>query len=188
MIMKTKNIFTFLFAVFMTIAAIGQDPGKKNKLKFNSFSVTLERFFVENTEGGGARSFDASLSINENIFGVSATSAFSKKPKWTSETFEQTNFLYGREFKLSTDWFIGAFTGIGIFEREWKQTEFSSYGWLGFSVDNKREFESTKGIPIVLKLRGVFKRKFSIGLKLQANLNTVANMGSAGLLLQWNYN
>jgi hypothetical protein len=44
----------------------------------------------------------------------------------------------------------------------------------------------TLGLPMVIKLRYRTGDKFSIGLKFQANINSVENVYSVGLLLQWN--
>ena len=89
----------------------------------------------------------------------------------TADSFKELNILYGREFKLIDWFFIETHAGLGL-----------------FYYKTSDDFKVTKtGIPLVTKLRFKTGERFSLGFKLQANINSFENIRSIGILLQWNH-
>ncbi|NNL82401.1 MAG: hypothetical protein HKP28_03365 [Winogradskyella sp.] len=80
--------------------------------------------------------------------------------------------LYGREFELKKWLLAETHFGGGLF----------SYGSSDIQK-NINEFI----IPLVVKIRYKTGDRFSIGLRFSYNINSLNNLYSAGLLLQWNY-
>jgi hypothetical protein len=160
-----KQILGILIFLVGTLS-YAQSTTPPDKLSFHSFSITpLEVFFYKNS-GGLAITGELSYAISENIFTLSASFG---EEFWGPE-IQQFNILYGRELKLK-DWlFIDFSAGAGLFR-------------LKYSKSN----EQALGIPLVTKIRFKTGEKFSIGFKLQGNINSVENIYSIGLLLQWNY-
>lgn len=154
----------------LTVTVFAQNTINKDKLIFNSFSITpLEVFFADNN-GGASITGELSYSYGKNIFTFSATTGESIAIFGRGNRFQQLNILYGRELKLKKWFFIDANAGVGLFLYNGEIGRFSEIG-----------------IPFVTKLRFKTGDKFSIGIKLQSNINKIDNIYSAGLLLQWNY-
>ena len=121
--------------------------------------------------GGAAITGELSYSINKSIFTFSATTGSEIAIFGRATSYNQLNFLYGREFEIKRWLFVDTHAGIGLF----------------FRNDSDNSNLIAAGIPLVTKLRFKTGDKFSIGLKFQANINSIENIYSAGLLLQWNY-
>lgn len=193
--MKIKNSLTFLFAMFMGITSFSQNSQRKNKLKFNSFSfVVPEVTIAKGLEFGllGA-SLDASGSYNQHVF-VFAYSAAEKTSNdglftdFSSISFKQFNFLYGREFRSTEQFFIDIYAGIGSLNYNKEEQIYNGTGFFCLGSEKMSESSSVIGFPVVMKFRYLFRERFSLGIKVTGNINSVANLASIGLLFQWNYN
>jgi hypothetical protein len=164
--MKTIKKLVCISICLISAAVFAQNTIQKDKLKFHSFSITpLEVFLAENS-GGIAITGELSYAISQNIFTLSV---FMGSEFWGPER-QQFNVLYGRELKLRDWFFIDFSAGAGLFRLKYSKSS-----------------EQALGIPLVTKIRFKTGEKFSIGIKLQGNINSVENIYSVGLLLQWNY-
>ena len=164
---KIINIVIFLLGAI----TFAQNKVSNSKLTFYSFSITPIEVFVNKHSGGAAITGELSYSINKSIFTFSATTGSEIAIFGRATSYNQLNFLYGREFEIKRWLFIDTHAGIGLF----------------FRNDSDNSNLIAAGIPLVTKLRFKTGDKFSIGLKFQANINSIENIYSAGLLLQWNY-
>ena len=168
--MKATLIVLFGILLFFSKGLQAQNTTQKDKLSFHSFSITPLEVFFTDYSGGGAITGDISFAANKNIFTFSATAGEELAIWGRGDRFQQLNILYGRELKLKEWLFIDAHAGVGLFLYNTHSSHFTEIG-----------------IPLITKLRFKTGDKFSIGLKFQANINSVDNIYSVGLLLQWNY-
>jgi len=151
------------------IIGYAQNEANKDKLSYHSFSLTPLEVFFNNNSGGLAITGDLSYAYYKNIFTFSASIGEELAFFGRGNRFQQLNILYGREFKLKEWFFIDTHAGIGVFFYNTGSNHFTEIG-----------------IPLVTKLRFKTGDKFSIGFKMQANINSVDNIFSIGLLLHWN--
>lgn len=170
--MKTNYIKKILgLSIFLIGSmAFSQDAVKNNKLAFNSFSVTPLEVYFTDYSGGVAITGELGYKIGRNILTLSGSYGEEFVIWGNPDTFQQLNILYGREFEILNHFFIDTHGGLGMFR-------FKDEDYTKISV----------GIPLVCKMRYKTGDKFSIGLKFQVNVNSVKNIYSAGILLQWNY-
>ncbi len=191
--MKTRNILTLLFVVFIGIGAFSQNDERKNKLKFNSFSFTVpEAYISKGFKNGFGLSLDASVSYDQHVFAFAYSGASnSSSDGWfqdsSSISFEQFNFLYGREFRSSEHVFIDIYAGVGSLNYDKKEVIYNGTGFFGLGFDEMNESSSVIGFPVVMKFRYLFREHFSLGIRVAGNFNSVSNLVSFGLLFQWNY-
>ena len=165
-----KTIITIL-TILMGLIGFSQTDLINEKLSYHSFSITPIEIFFSRYADGIAISGDLSYSVKNNIISLSGTAGTQMTLFGKDDSFNEQNILYGKEFKL-TDWFlIETHAGIGLF----------SYT---YSEDIK---ETKTGIPLVTKLRFKTGDRFSLGLKLQANINSIENIRSFGIVLQGNH-
>ena len=155
--------------VLICASAHGQSSLDKGKLSFHSFSITPEAFYIDYA-GGYALSGDLSYVIDKNIITFAATIGEEYTIWGDTDNFQQLNILYGREFKIKEKFFIETHAGIGA---------------LFYNYSDEHDLDI--GLPFVVKFRFKTGTKFSMGPKFQANINSIMNIYSAGLLLQWNY-
>jgi len=169
--MKTLKKLFCLFIFSIGAITFGQNTDQKHKLSFRSFSITPIEVYFNSNSGGGAITGDLSFSSGKNIFTFSGSIGEEFVIWGTSDTFQQLNILYGREYKLN-DWlFFDTHAGVGLFLYNSNGNNFTGVG-----------------IPIVAKLRFKTGKKFSLGFKIQDNINSAYNIFSVGILLQWNWN
>ncbi|OUR94467.1 hypothetical protein A9Q87_02170 [Flavobacteriales bacterium 34_180_T64] len=171
-IIKTKQQMRFvgLALWLLSVTVFAQNTINKDKLKFNSFSITPLEVFLTDNDGGASITGELSYSYGKHIFTFSATVGETIAVFGRGDRFQQLNILYGRALKLKEWFFIDTNAGVGL-----------------FLYNNGNNRFSEIGIPLVAKFRFKTGDKFSIGIKLQANINRIDNIYSAGLLLQWNY-
>ena len=154
-------------------SAIAQETQKNDKFSFHAFSIVPigGEMGYNYTEAGTAASFaaDISFSYKKNIFALSG--AYATAIYWTGTSFNSTqvNLLYGREFELLEWLSIDPYAGIGLIR-------------FSHGHENDRDL----GIPILAKIRFKTGKIFSLGFKLQTNINSIQNLYSLGLVLQWN--
>ena len=169
--MKTNQKLISIFIFLMGAITFAQNTTQKDKLSFHSFSITPLEVFFNEFSGGAAISGDLSYAVNKNIFTFSATTGAEVAFWGRAPSYNQLNILYGREFKIKKWLFVDTHAGIGLFLKN----------------DSRNKKMMKAGIPLVTKLRFKTGDKFSFGFKFQANINSIENIYSVGLLLQWNY-
>lgn len=170
---KTKFSYIIFFLFCAAISA--QDSNRETKLSFHSFSITPEVFFMQYAYSAGfAITADLSYSSKEIIYMFSASVGEEISIWYEGDSFQQLNLLIGKQFHVSGKFFIDTHVGAGVIFQN------SNYY-------SQRVHSTNVGIPIVVKPRFKIGDKFSLGLKLQANINSETNIYSTGILLQFNY-
>lgn len=175
--MKIKLARTTIICVFlMTLGSIqnsfAQESKKSNKIEFKSFSFSafpLEYFKTKNG-GFGSVTLDASLALNENIFsflinGSQELSILGSE----SVGYSQYNLMYGREVEIDNKFSAEFHGGLGYFSRS-----------------NLNE-KSGIGVPVMLKVKYTFRKRFSMGVRLTHNFNSIENILTFGVLFQWDF-
>ncbi len=154
--------------------AYSQETNQTKLFRFKSASLTPLEIYFDKSTGGLSFTGDVSYAYQEHIFTLSGTVGSELTfVGGVGDGFEQLNLLYGREFTLSKIVFIDVHGGLGYFSFK----------------PGRRDLErSTQiGIPLVAKLRFKMGSVFSMGMKLQANINSANNIYTiAALNLQWN--
>lgn len=171
---------TFILFIFLTsyLCIYAQEEIVTNNFSYNSFSVTPTSIYFDSYSGGLSFSGDVSFASNKHILslGVSVGSEFIVLGGH-SDDFEQINLLYGRELRLSKRLFLDVHTGAGYFSL------------LSREIDSNRRGEervTTIGFPIMTKFRVMLSENFSLGLQLQATINSARTIYTTGIILQWN--
>jgi len=170
--MKTNGLKKlFGLSMFLIgLIAFAQDTVKNNKLTFNSFSITPLEVYFTDYSGGLALTAELGYRVNKNIFSLTGSVGEEFAIWGEPDTYQQLNILYGREFEVLNSFFIDAHGGLGMFR--FKDEDYT---------------KTSVGFPINCKMRYKTGDKFSIGLKFHTDFNSVKNVYSVGLLLQWNY-
>ncbi len=166
---KYQKILMGIFICLIGAVTFAQNTMQKDKLSYHSFSLTPLEIFFTDYSGGAAITAELSYGIDSHVFTLSASAGEEIGIFSRGDRFQQLNILYGRELKLKEWLFIDIHGGAGLFLYNNNSTHFTEIG-----------------VPLVTKLRFKTGDKFSIGLKFQANINSVNNIYSVGLLLQWN--
>ena len=162
-----KIVTNLIFASFCLISFSQNNTSKK--LTYHSFSISpIEIYFDENT-GGASISSDFSLSSNRNIYSISMVYSEGISIFTRANRYFQLNALYGREHKIVRWFYIDTHAGLGL-----------------FNIKDNHTSQGTLGIPIQVKLRFKTGPKFSLGFRLQSNLNSLRFIHTAGFVLQWN--
>jgi len=151
-----------------------------NSFKYHSFSFSPLGLFNDGNIGGLVFNTDLSFVYKEKHL-VSLAVSFASETEILFEEFndqlKQYNLLYGREFKMNDTVFIDLHAGLGYFSYESEDVDRNRQG-----VEQKE----TIGLPLLVKFRFKTGARFSLGLQVQSNINSVNSMIGAGIVLQWN--
>lgn len=177
----SKHLILLGIVVFLSVfSAFAQEEEEAEKLSYHSFSVSPVGFYIgENT--GFAFNADVSFASGLNIFslGFGAASEITIMGSKNSDYY-QANLLYGRAFQIAKWMACDLYVGIGYFGLNTYESTYTTK-W-----ETERINYRTVGFPIGTKLRFGSGPKFSMGLQLQANINSAETIGTMGLVLQWN--
>lgn len=177
-----------LFILFLLISysnAFGQEKftEKPNKLEYKSFSISPLQIYWDNETGGLSFSADLSYTFKENIFTISGSFGGEFEINIFGDaqpdSYQQLNVLYGKELSISRVAFLDIHAGAGYFSLKSPRIDLENRGY---------ERKSTIGIPIAAKLRFKTGKRFSLGFQFQMNINSVKNIYTTGIVLQWNKN
>ncbi len=176
--MGKKMVLLGVLLLSITFQMSSQEMEISEKFAYRSFSISpLGIYAGGNT--GVAVSGDVSFDYGKNIFSLGIGAGTEGNFIGSSDDFTEVNFLYGRSFSLSEKMFTDVFVGAGYFR-------FNTYGVIN-EVGRKGEIDrSTIGFPIGAKLQFMLGPRYSMGLKLGANINSLETIGTVGLVLQWN--
>lgn len=168
--MKTKtrlirNSFCGLILGLSSMMLVGQNNG----LEYHSFSLTPFEVFGNEDFAGLAATADLTFSSNGHLLSVNASTGAEIAIFGRARSYTQLNLLYGREIEVENWFFIDVHAGAGLFLYD-----------KGETTIGKPAF------PTVVKFRFKTGPRFSFGLKYQGNFNSIKNVYSAGLVLQWN--
>lgn len=171
-----KIVVISLLLVFQTIQAQENNPN----FTYKSFSITpIEIYLNSGREGGGvSMSTDVSFLYKKNIFSISGGIASEFEVfEDRLESYKSLNLLYGREWTLGSSIHVELHGGAGYFFFKKRGSSFLGIG---------DETNTTIGFPLVFKLKFRTGKRFCLGFRIERNFNSINNIASIGLLLQWN--
>ncbi|NGX83639.1 MULTISPECIES: hypothetical protein [Aequorivita] len=177
--LKIKFVISSFLYFLISLTTIAQTEANSNKFAYRSFSISPLGVFVGGNSGV-AVSGDVNFNYGKNIFGLEIGAGTEGSFIGSNDEFTEVNFLYGRSFPLSEKIFTDIFVGAGYFH-------FNTYGVVDSNTGRRGDItENTIGFPIGAKLQFSLGPRYSMGLKLAANINSVESIGALGLSLQWN--
>lgn len=171
-------LFGVFFTMLISFQNYAQEAQNSQKFAYRSFSVSPLGIYVGGNSGL-ALSADVSFDYGKNIFSLAIGTGTEGEFIGKSDDFTEVNFLYGRSYQLSEKIFADLFVGAGYFS-------FNTYGYISDTGRKGDIDESTIGFPIGAKLQYKLGPRYSMGVKLGANINSVETIGTVGLVLQWN--
>ncbi|MGO3182360.1 MAG: hypothetical protein ACTIJ9_05950 [Aequorivita sp.] len=176
--MRKQFFLLGLLVFFNGFVSFSQEEINTEKFSYRSFSITpMGLYFGSNT--GVSLGADVSFDYGKNIFSANIESGTEGNFIGSSDQYVAANLLYGRSFRLNEKIFTDVFVGAGYFN-------FLTYGYID-SFRSKGDIkENTIGFPIGAKVQFMLGPRYSMGLKLGANINSVESIGTLGLVLQWN--
>ncbi|HLW32260.1 MAG TPA: hypothetical protein VKX40_08350 [Aequorivita sp.] len=176
--MIERLVFTFLCFLFCAFPAMTQEDGS-TRFGYRSFSISPMGIYAGNNSGF-ALSADVSFDYRKNIFSLGFGGGSEGDFIGKNDSFTEVNFLYGRSFPLNEKLFTEVFVGAGYFR-------FNTYGVIDSETNRKGDIDNkTIGFPIGAKLQFKLGPRYSMGIKLAANINSAESLGTLGLVLQWN--
>ena len=149
----------------------------RKNLSYCSFSISPLGIYA-GSNNGVAVSADVSFDYGTNIFVLALGSGSEGNFVGKSDDFIEVNLLYGRSLKVSENLFSELLIGAGYFH-------FNTNRYIDETGKRGAIGESTIGFPIVAKLQFKLGQRYSMGVKIGANVNSVETVGLAGLVLQW---
>lgn len=170
-----------LFGIFVLLnifPSVSQEDEISDGFSYRSFSITPLGIYV-GSNTGVAFSGDVSFDYGKNIFSLGIGVGTEGNFIGSSDDFTEVNFLYGRSFPLSEKIFTDIFVGAGYFH-------FNTYDFIDETRRKGTISESTIGFPIGAKVQFMLGPRYSMGVKLGANINSLETIGTVGLVLQWN--
>lgn len=175
---KSRFIWVSVLLLMTSFTSEAQEGKGSNTLSYHSFSISpLGLYFGSDT--GIAIGGDLSFDYGKNIFGLNLETGTDLNIPGSSDQYVAANLLYGRSFKLNEKVFADWYVGAGYFN-------YQTYDYIGNTGRKGDIKENTIGVPIGIKLLYQFGPRYSMGVKLGANINSVENIGTLGLVLQWN--
>ena len=177
--MKNQIVFLGIMVLFNTSIAFSQEEEVSKSFSYRSFSISPLGIYVGGN-AGVAISGDVSFDYGKDIFSLGIVGGTEGNFIGSSDDFTEINFLYGRSFSVSEKVFIEPFIGAGYFH-------FNTYGYIDSEKRRKGDIDkNTIGFPLGAKFQFRLGPRYSMGIKLQANINSVESLGTLGLVLQWN--
>ncbi|QAA82847.1 hypothetical protein EI546_14470 [Aequorivita sp. H23M31] len=168
-----KSFIFFGTLLLLGTYALSAQEVNSRQFAYRSFSISpLGIYGGENS--GIIVSADVSFDYGKNIFSLEGGSGTEGNFFGNSSDFYEINLTYGRSYPLNENLFTDIFIGAGYFH-------YNTYN--GRNGDTS---ESTIGFPIGAKFQYMLGSRFSMGLKLGANINSFQTLGTLGLVLQWN--
>jgi hypothetical protein len=152
---------------------------QENKIKFKSIDYGVVGIY-SNLKKDGPRglcgSLDVSISYNQHLFSAYNTIGYGTDYKDGRLNDLQGIFeyglLYGREFKIDTDFKIETATGL-------------SYIMQANLCDEKSN--NALGVPVKAKFLFYTSKKFALGISPSVNINKYRTLYSTGLLLRFDF-
>lgn len=189
--MKLKITFVFLiYSMFV----FSQEA--EHQLKFNSVDISPLGFYLNNETDGIAFSIAVTLKKDKNLFKLFGLAASElETPSFgptNSESFSELSVLYGRNILIRKSMYIDGFLGFGYFSHT-QTTSLAIPGSGGGGLfsepnyDNVDYHTSTIGFPIQGRIGFQTGKRFSLGLQLHSNINSIKTYYSSGLFLQWKF-
>jgi len=155
-----------------------QEESVSENFSYRSFSISPLGIYSGGSSGW-AISGDVSFDYGKNIFSLGLGAGTQGNYIGRSDSFNEVNLLYGRSFALSEKVFTDVFVGGGYFH-------FNTYGLIDATGKKGEIDESTIGFPLGVKFQLMLGQRYSMGIKLGGNINSVQSLVTTGLVLQWN--
>lgn len=163
----------------MTFQVSSQEQEDSEKFAFRSVSLSTLGIYV-GLNNGIALSGDVSFDYGKNIFSLGLGLGSEGNLISNIDSFMEANLLYGRSFLLSEKIFTDVYVGAGYFRHH-------TYGVVDYQTGRRGDInDGTIGFPIGAKLQFMLGPRYSMGIKVGANINSIETVGTLGLVLQWN--
>lgn len=175
--MRKYFVLLGIILLFPAFSVHSQEKGSSS-FAYRSFSIAPLGIYI-GPNAGVTISGDVSFDYGKNIFSLGLGTGTEAKFVGNSNDFTELNLFYGRSFKLSEKSFVDVFAGTGYFY-------YHSYNTIPETGRKGYINQNTIGFPIGAKLQFKLGARYSMGIKAQANLNSIESIGSLGLALQWN--
>ncbi|MDC9724013.1 MAG: hypothetical protein PSN34_14750 [Urechidicola sp.] len=170
---------------------------QEDKLKFHSVSIAPANYYFDAHVDGFAASIDVNFNKGKHIFKILGLVGDEVKtltfgPGVRKNSYE-INILYGRELKVNNWLYFDFFGGVGYFEQVITIPEripgSGSFNglWQVYEYENKKDRAKTIGFPLQSRIRFKTGFRFSLGLQLHANLNSVNAIYTLGPFVQWRF-
>ena len=168
---------------------------QESKLKFHSISIAPLNYYFDSDLDGAVNSIDIALKKGKHVYKVfglagGETQMITIGSATVTRSFFEVDVMYGREFKANKWLYFDFYGGLGYFERIVSTPEripgsgtgglFQTYDYT-YNIDRT----STIGFPIQSKIRYKVGNRFSLGLQLHANFNSIKSSYSIGPFVQW---
>ena len=177
--MKKQIVFLGIMVFFNIFPALSQEEERPaEKFSYRSFSISPVGIYAGGHNGVTVNG-DVSFDYGKNIFSLGLGVGTEGNVMGKNHDFFEVNLQYGRSFPLSEKIFTDVFIGAGYFH-------FNSFGAIPEIGRNGDIGENTIGFPIGAKLQFLLGQRFSMGIRLGANINSVESIGTLSLVLQWN--
>lgn len=176
--MRKHFVLSGIIVFLIGFQGWSQEENVSKKFSYRSFSISPIGIYA-GSNSGVAISGDVSFDYGKNIFGLGLGAGTEGNFVGSSDDFTEVNLLYGRNFQLSDKIFTDVYLGAGYFH-------FHTYDVIPDTGRKGDISERTIGFPIGAKLQFMFGPRFSMGVKLGANINSVESIGTLGMVLQWN--
>lgn len=175
-----KHFILFgFFLLLITFQVSSQEKEDSQKLAYRSFSISPLGIYAGGNTGVYI-SGDINFDYGKNIFGLGVGAGTEGNLLGSNDDVYEINLLYGRSFSLNGKIFTDFFVGAGYFH-------FNTYGIIDTKTRKRGEIDdSTIGFPIGAKLQFRLGPRYSMGIKVGANINSLESIGTLGLVLQWN--
>ena len=174
---KRIILLGFLF-LLITFQVCSQVEDSSEKFAYRSTSISPIGLYF-GSETGVTIGADLSFDYRKNIFSLNFDAGTEGNFVGSSDQYVAANILYGRSFHLNKNIFTDLYAGAGYFN-------FRTYDFIGTSGRKGDIKESTIGFPIGAKFLYQLGPRYSMGLKVGANINSLETIGTVGLVLQWN--
>jgi len=176
--MEKSLILCGLLFLLISFQCHSQEDQVSDNFAYRSFSISPFGIYAGGSNGVTV-SGDVSFDYGKNIFSLGLGAGTEGNVIGKNHDFFEVNFLYGRSIPLSGKIFTDIFIGAGYFH-------FNTFGFIPEIGRSGDISEKTIGFPIGAKFQFKIGPRYSMGLKLGANINSVETIGTLGLVLQWN--
>lgn len=170
--------FTFLLLICPCVTILAQE-NTTSDFSYRSFSVTPVGLYIAK-EPGLALSADVSFDYDQHIFSLGFQAGGELTIWGGGESYLQGNLHYGREFFITPKFIIEVYGGVGFLH-------FQEYGIRSSDLEKYGDiYTNTIGVPVGAKFLFLLGPRYSMGVNLHGNFNTVHTIGAIGLVFQWN--
>jgi hypothetical protein len=174
---------------------------QESKLKFHNISFSFPSIYIDNNTGGLAFSLDIGMKKEKHIYKLVAVTGSEYNTSLLGPSkqkdFYEVSILYGRELFFKKYLSFDFYGGLGLFNQTITipvaiPGTGGSCGFGGFCInipdyDYIRNKSKTIGLSLQSKIRFKTSKRFSLGIQLHTNINSVNTIYSSGIFFQWEF-